>query len=810
MSKIYSSAKKFNNFRLVVFSVFSLSVVFVFAMQLPVAKSEVEKKQVISIESITFGLSKKGRKQNLPKRQPEIESHTLVGTYYSLREQLTATLMLNNKGALPLSVSPEVFSQSGTRLQLSPILVNGASYAEFDLRELLANAGEDFQEGSLRVTYHGQKMQLGSQVKLVDSSKSLIWEEQFVVPSAKFVSNRLESVWWMPQNNCETKFIISNTTDASVTATVQVDGASPKQKNPAIIRLNPHETRVLDIFRDLVDKPNGTLHTTGGISISHSGSAGAILARMLIARPTKGFSSTMNFIDPQMTASNKWHGAGLRLGIGGERLRQILVARNTGNQTTTMGGKIPYTNLSGEVVSINIPPTSIAPNSIKTINLQNLIESANVPESTKHAGIEMEYNTQSGSIVIAAVSVSQNDNQVFQLPIFDPNKMPSSAGGYPWKADGNYSTILYIKNETSQSNKFTASLAYQGGSYALGVKEIKGHQTVAIDFRELRDNQTPDSRGNLIPLNIEKGQIAWSLKGGEGKPLSGRSEQVSISNGLSSTYDCRNYCQDGYYGSWLEQFGVYESVGDIANFTAIQQDTNSYGYLLPPYTVSSANWESTEPTVSSVNFNGEAEALAAGTATIRASWEAQLTSGEIASEECFYNIISIIEELPVEISPPCPYPINFRQVGQGFDIGNGKLRFQYAWDSSDGNLSNLQFCTVGEIVTYPNNNNPYIAPSPPFPNGGISNPTIIDLPATLGLFQDTHSPPPGSFVTPYSSLSFTATQYYRFKCACRNSGNYEELVGLIDIVRSVSPATGIQWKYTITKSGASATIDPLP
>ncbi|MGI8543264.1 MAG: hypothetical protein ACR2MD_07250 [Aridibacter sp.] len=71
-------------------------------------------------------------------------------------------------------------------------------------------------------------MQLGSQVKLIDSDKSLIWDEQFFPPSLKHISQELEGVWWLPSDNAETKFIISNTSKEAVTAKVSIDGITPK------------------------------------------------------------------------------------------------------------------------------------------------------------------------------------------------------------------------------------------------------------------------------------------------------------------------------------------------------------------------------------------------------------------------------------------------------------------------------------------------------------------------------------------------------------------------------------------------------
>jgi len=153
----------------------------------------------------------------------------------------------------------------------------------------------------------------------------------------------------------------------------------------------------------------------------------------------------------------------------------------------------------------------------------------------------------------------------------------------------------------------------------------------------------------------------------------------------------------------------------------------------------------------------------------------------------------------------CATPTNFHQVGSGTD-NSGTLHFNYAWDSSTGKLSDLNACTVGEIVNYPSGN-PYSWPSPM--SRSTTNPTVIDLAATSGSFGDDHEPPT-SFTKPYSASSFTATQNYRYKCPCAASGNYVNMAGPNDIVRSVTQNTDGSWKYTVTKSGSSATINPLP
>lgn len=160
--------------------------------------------------------------------------------------------------------------------------------------------------------------------------------------------------------------------------------------------------------------------------------------------------------------------------------------------------------------------------------------------------------------------------------------------------------------------------------------------------------------------------------------------------------------------------------------------------------------------------------------------------------------------------PVIAIPVNFHQTSV-VDAGNGDLRFTYSWASSSGSLADLSACTVGEIVTYPGSANPFPFPSPPFPPDAYSNPTVIDLAAASGGFQDDHMLTPSTtFVKPYSASSFTATQYYRLKCSNYNSGNYVNIQGPNSIVRSVSQNSNGTWEFTVTKSGASASINPLP
>jgi hypothetical protein len=147
----------------------------------------------------------------------------------------------------------------------------------------------------------------------------------------------------------------------------------------------------------------------------------------------------------------------------------------------------------------------------------------------------------------------------------------------------------------------------------------------------------------------------------------------------------------------------------------------------------------------------------------------------------------------------CAVPTNFRKTGNAEDLGFGRIRFRYDWDSSTGVKAHLSGCDIGEEVTYPEM--PFPAP---FPNLNYPNPTTINVNASEPFIQDLHETN-GAFRTPYFTKNFVAQQIFRYRCQC-NGNQWNTLMGPHDITRSVFQEGGT-WKFRITKHGESVTIN---
>lgn len=283
--------------------------------------------------------------------------------------------MLSNQGPHNMDIDITLFNLDGARLIVPTITLQGNTARGFELGDWVADAGPEFREGSLQVRYDGKEMELGGVVKLVDTDRSLIFDEELSEPTMEFASSRLEGVWWLPSRESEMRLVVSNTTDATVSTTVSVDGIAPSQKEADTLALNPHETRVMSV-RDFPAWRHGSLLEVGGISISHSGPKGAVLARALIQERSTGYSNVVEFSDPLKAKTSKLDGAGLRVGtIGGEELRQVAVARNVGDGPADLTGQIAYTTSEGSSGSIPLPVTHLFPRETKAVNLTGAIKS---------------------------------------------------------------------------------------------------------------------------------------------------------------------------------------------------------------------------------------------------------------------------------------------------------------------------------------------------------------------------------------------------------------------------------------------------
>lgn len=582
--------------------------------------------------------------ENAPSPPPEFgpnayidldKPHLLAGSYYSVRGGLTATLMLNNKGPRPLEVRPTLFSLAGERLDVLPVTVEANNFRVIDLREWVAFGGPSFEEGSIQLFHTGRDLVLGAQIYLVDEAHRLSFEEKLTEITGGGPA-RLEGVWWSPHAGADVRLALSNTSDTPLTVTARFLGAGRGGTNAATLDLGPHETRVVDMSRTFqpVDaeevgaRSGGSRRAgIGAVSVEHSGAGGPLLARAMVQDAESGYSSTIQFAAPEKGKSSRFEGAGLRLrGAAGGPLTAVIVARNVGDRTTTLRGRVPYTTATGDVNFLRTPPLHLGPGEAKILDLDRAVEREGIASGVSVGGLEFEYAGAPGSVVMAAHSMSADGDEVYRVPLWDPLAQRSPTGGYPWYIEGSSSTTVYIKNITRREQKYSAHILFPGGSYTFGLKGVKGGETVEINLRALRDNQVPDEEGRTLPPELSRGQIKWSLKQTE-RPkandpyetlaLIGRSEQTDAARGVSSNYSCQHCCTEGFVEGYISPSGVALEYGQQVQLRAYDVSQDCYGGLVT--TQAGASWSSSNTSAATVS-GGLVTAVGAGEVTISARW----------------------------------------------------------------------------------------------------------------------------------------------------------------------------------------------
>jgi hypothetical protein len=657
--------------------------------------------------------------------------HTLAATYYRLTTDMNATLMLSNQGPNLKLVQVTLFARNGETLAVPSFILSGQEVRAIALRDHVA-VGSVFAEGRLEVSYIGKSMELGGVLQLADESHSLMFDEELLEPAKAFVSRRLEGVWWLPSQASDITLALSNQSNAAISATVRVNGTSPRQNAPQTFVLGPHETRALDM-NALAGRQVHHLAQTGGVSLTHTGAKGELLARAFIQDTDAGYSNAIEFADPAKAKSARLYGAGLRIGaVGGERLEQIVVARNVGDAATTVTGRINYLAADGAWATVNLPAKTLAAQETDTFGITAALRSQGVNQAHA-ASLSLAYTGAPGSVIVAAQSVSRNNTHVFRVPLRDVTATYSSTGTYPWNLAGDNSAYIYLTNVTDEPQKYTLQIDYEGGNYLLGLKTLAARGTEVLDLRKLRDEQTPDLNGNRIPLNVSGGKAFWSIRGTSRRAIIGRIEQVNLTSGLSSTAACGRCCPDSFASSFLVPFGAVGIIGSTTSFTIMRTDRDCYGDYRAPYPTPGF-FSSTNTAVVTVDSIGLATGVGVGTTNIQGTFFADTyinCGDEAANDEycCDQFIDEVTCEAACDILPQIDsispvraligQPVDVVISGSGFGNNptvNAGSGISVVINSSTSTTIHARFNMAGNVT--PGNHGVFVTTSTGFMSNG--------------------------------------------------------------------------------------------
>jgi len=527
----------------------------------------------------------RGWKRPAADHEEPQEWHTLHASYYDTSGRWSSKLTLNNKGRDAAQPVVTLFNPQGRPYVVPNVIVPGTGFLEIDLSRAVRRAGGNFAAGSVSVKYHGKKLQMGAQVLVQDLERGLQLDEQLSYAGYSYV-NRLEGLWWRPNERAQMSIVMTNLSDERIEVRGRVKGperGGRPEGGLSRFRLDPHEQRIVPFDGDGGGRLRGG-DTAGGVSLEFDGPHGALLARLLVEDPRSGYSASLALDAATGAKTTSYHGGGLRRSSGGVNLIPVLLGRNLSETASIVTGRLVFNRTDGTVDRIALPQTTIEAGETALIDARSAWAVVRDQAGDEGIGVEFEYTGNPGAVMMSAGLVSGDRNLALRVPLIDPEAPKSSTGGYPWFADDERTTTVFLKNTTTTKVIYHLQISYEGGTYAPGIKEIEPGQTLALDVRRLRDEQVPDAFGNTIPSNARSGQVRWTIKSTTQYAMIGRAEHTDHEHGVSASYACLSCCPEKTHAVWIEDPGDVP-IGSTVELLVMAEDEDCYQNVSAAYSM---------------------------------------------------------------------------------------------------------------------------------------------------------------------------------------------------------------------------------
>ncbi len=554
-----------------------------------------------------------------------------------LKEASYTEINLNCRSAHPIDVVPTFYTDAGMPVAGSPIHLLPAEMRFVDVKSLMpAEYQNNHKWGGMSLAYTGNLMEVWGQLTLHGIGKKGSTNVLFAVVDAPR-STVSGAVWQMPKN-ATTTIALGNYSDAASSAVLTFSNGDSE-----IINLAPYQTEIIN------RKNNGQNQTNNveaeSVIINTSGQPGRVITTGLVVSNNGNFASSIRFYDTENVAQPNLYSTNFRLK---ETTPHIILKNTTANTITARPRFLPTAGEGSGV--IELPAVTIMPKAVKELNLTSLVNAAKTRSDLDTVSVQIINSGDKGSLIGAANFTNNTTGIDYDIPLRDSGQQQRSAGGYPVRLDGDYSTILALTNAGTAAGKFTLQVNFDGGLYAMYPQELAPGATAVFDFRQLRDRQTPDSSGRVLPPNLTVGQIRWSMVGGSATTLIGRSEIISKSGKVSSSYSCGICCRNSFESGRLSPDQVFALLGDSRQLMGMQKDRDCYGNYFAEYAVNNITWSSSNTSVVDVSYNGTATALDVGDVQITGTWDTEF-SFDNGSDTCDVIQSSTTQNAGMTVSP---------------------------------------------------------------------------------------------------------------------------------------------------------------
>lgn len=533
-----------------------------------------------------------------------------------LPEAGACEIVLNSRSPHPIDVTPTLYTMDGEQVIGEPVTLHPAEIRFVPIESLIPDRQKGRHHwGGIALSYTGGLLEVWAQIAFRGVGGKGSIDETFNLFEDQGSDTR-EAVWSMPKGSSAV-IALGNSSDTPILTTAEFsDGAAEA------VNIAPFAT---EFIRRRAREHEGSEANNDSVRLTTVGPAGSLRVAGFVIGGKE--DSSIRFADTKKAVQPNLYATNLRL----ENTDPLLLIENTSDSGISARPQFfPATGDQGS--AIELPEIILAPRQIVDVDLRPLTEAATTRTDLSSVSVQVLNSGAPGSLIGALYGTDKIKRLSYDVPLRDSGPIRSSTGSYPWRVDEDYTTIVNITNISVHSASFLVDIRYPTGHYFLQVKDVAANGTSTFDLRKLISEQKPDNQGNIIPLFTTGGQFHWSIFGSPpSSKFIGRSEVVSVSNHVSSSYSCPVCCPDsGPFGSIIPPdddvpVGGFATVHTAGTVTDCNGNSTNIGWFeMDDFWVDNPSIMSYSPDSGASTV---VEGLAAGQTVINGSyWSDQFTS----------------------------------------------------------------------------------------------------------------------------------------------------------------------------------------
>jgi hypothetical protein len=572
---------------------------------------------------------------------PPAKAGSIVGGLWMTNPNLKSSMYLKNVLEVsPITVTPLLYLSNGKQFRLPDVTLQPVGTAVVDINaelQKLGIASYATLSGYVEIQYHWAWVPLCATIRVVDTEHSVIFtyglrpatmlsQNSASEPSEKTV---VKGLWWKQESTVSGFVALSNTTSKAVPAVIVVTDNRGTALGTHGISVSPHGTKIVQLS-ELQSPPDNE----GGIDVSYVGPAGALEVNGGMEDLSVGYSANLRFAQaPSASAKiSELNIAELGLMVGaadpmmlfpaGTTFTPYSVLRNMSDAQVTVTPTFWWME-AGMARSAQLKTLTLSPNQSRSLDVMSLVSAAGLKNFNGTVNLVFADKGKEGALLLAAGSVDQSNNYVFEVMPRGIGKSASKSLAH-WSTANGDDTMVTVWNPADEAQDFVFRLMFSGGHYLLPM-HFAPRATRTLNISEIVQNQLPDAEGNVIPTTVYEGSATLGGTHGDVEHIlvamdAGTYNVRKATCGYSCTY-CDGYTSfamnPGNAGFAVHKTRQYQFIGTYSSGTQYSVGTN---------------WSSSKTAVTTVvSSTGVATGVSPGSANAVAYFSQPVYEGTVCS-----------------------------------------------------------------------------------------------------------------------------------------------------------------------------------